>query len=162
MKRTRTRTREFAAGVDSLESRVVLSVAQPAAQVVPLRGSGTLVMTSHQSTEGGVSATVALNGKFAGLGAAAGPITVDVPTGGLEFTASGTITLADGDQLDIEFAGSSQTPKPHATRAVGQFQVNVTAGTGAYANAAGVGKITIIQNLVTGSETFKINGRLQK
>ncbi len=153
-------TRKFQARLDSLETRTVLSTVQPAAHVIPFRGSGTLTTTGSTNVTGGIDATVSMAAKFGKLGNSTGQITVNVPTGNLNFTATGVITVADGDQIDINFAGSSETPKPKATRAIGQFQVNVTGGSGAFANATGVGKITVIQNLVTGAETFTINGKI--
>lgn len=156
------RTRKFQAVVDSLEGRTVLSTVQPLGLVVPLHGSGTLTTTASTNVPGGIDATVAMNAKLGKLGPSKGQFTVNVPTGNLNFTATGVITVADGDQIDINFAGGSQTPKPRATRAVGQFQVNITGGSDAYANATGVGKITVVQNLVTGAETFTINGKIER
>lgn len=141
------RTRKFQAAVDSLEARTVLSTAQPAAHIIPLRGSGVLTTTGSQNVTGGINASVSMAAKFAKLGNSTGQLTVNVPTGNLNFSATGVITVADGDQIDINFAGGSETPKPRATRAVGQFQVNITGGTGAFTGLNGIGKITVIQNL---------------
>ena len=40
--------------------------------------------------------------------------------------------------------------------------MNIDGGTGAFAHATGGGKITVTQNLATGSETFTFNGKVRE
>ncbi len=155
------RSRKFQAGLDALENRTVLSVAQPAAQITALHGSGTLATTTTSTVSNGVNATVELTGTFNGLGQVSGPLTIQVVTGTHKFNASGTLTAANGDTLSIQFVGKDQMTRPHQLKAVGKFPFTVTGGTGGFQGATGRGTITVTQILATGAETFAVNGKVR-
>lgn len=156
------KTRKFPSGMDFLEPRVVLSTVQPAAHVLAVKGYGILMTVGGGAVPGGQQAKVALVGGFTKLGNSTGNFTLTMPTGSSHFTATGVIKAADGDQVNVSFAGTNQTHPLHAAKAVGRFPVTVAGGTGAFANATGTGKIVVTQNLANGTETFTFTGKIRE
>lgn len=77
--------------------------------------------------------------------------------GRLITNGSGTMTGANGDQVQLELNGALE-PTPGSTTATDKFAVRFVGGTGRFAGAHGTGSGIVVVNLLTGAFEITIVG----
>ena len=156
----------FRVGVESLESRAVLSTAHAALVVghgLSLHGRGTgAVVSLHAIPNGSYETVSELSGTIRALGPVAAEVVADFAPNQFQIPR-GTALIVDqaGDELFADVTGGFKIPRHGATHATGRYHLAIVGGTGAFAGATGTGHIDVLQNVSNGHLTFAIGGRVE-
>lgn len=70
----------------------------------------------------------------------------------------GTITAADGDQIQVEFNGSLEPPAPGSITGIDKPVFHFVGGTGRFSGSHGTGNAVVVVNLLTGAFEVTIVG----
>lgn len=80
--------------------------------------------------------------------------------GRLLSSGTGTITAANGDQIQIEFTGVLDPPEPGSPTAIDRPVFRFIGGTGRFAGATGQADAVVVINLLTGAFEITMVGRI--
>ncbi|MCO6441757.1 MAG: hypothetical protein J5I81_11855 [Nitrococcus mobilis] len=76
------------------------------------------------------------------------------------FTGEFTIVVADGDKLTGNYSGSFITINTGPVYSLSDAMLEITGGTGRFAQATGSAKLTGTENVTTGNGTFNADGTI--
>jgi hypothetical protein len=119
------------------------------------------VVTLSQPVVNGQHVIASLHGKSRALGDYTGQFESFFGLGTGLGTGEGTLTAADGDQINVAFREDFQPPAGGQSHGPGRVTMVVTGGTGAFANATGHGTATGLANPTTSIFRYALNLRVR-